>query len=388
MKLYTNRNALTSLLVAVLAITGPATAEENTVNVKGSVAVDIGEPDANGLRELRESVDLRFSFADETGTIDPATQDLLIDFRVSNPAEEPAPCLLVALPAGCFGQTANGFEVPDLATALQCGVSVELLDLQQGQLVVVEDLTPILTDFRAVLEPQGGGAWELQIHAADLETADAPQPCLMPRLGASNLVNLSVGEQSWRGMLWRNGIEGESADLFVDSRAQLRIGKPDANNFREVHGTVDLNLSFVSGTQLDDPVAQGILLEFPLGEVAEGDSPCLLVSMPADCFASGKGGFRIRDLAEAKACGLAVVVESDGQILSDLTGILTGFRAHLASRPGNLWSLRIDFDTFEEVEGPQPCLLPRLGAALEANLMLAGQAHTTNIEGLSFHLLP
>jgi hypothetical protein len=377
-------------LALLLAAAGMARASVTAAPLDVSGAVHVRWPGPDG--KLREEIALRASFDPAGAAFDPGGEDLLLEFEIPGDSQAPQPCFIVWLPAGCFTQGPDGHGVPDLAMALQCGLFtgvVKDLDVPPGQqpvITVIEDLTGALTHFRARLAPEAGGGWALRIDARALEPAQTPEPCFQPRLGSAHASALTLGDDRWAGVLRRSAF-AHAGPMLLAGGGQAQIGEPGPNGVREIRERWRLDAAFDAGQAVFNPALEGLRIELEIGG-GSLPQPCFFVWLPPGCLVDEGGGFRMRSLPEALQLGLQVGVERGQVLLEDLTPALTDLRLLLAPGANGRRRLRLDAAALEHVHLPDPCFLPKLGAAYESRLRIGDDAWSARTGALGFQHLP
>jgi hypothetical protein len=136
---------------------------------------------------------LRFTLAPGK-VLDPNSAALLL--RLETDAEQPEPCGVIGIPAGCLFPDAKGvYTLSD-----NCRVSVKAV---KEELNYERDLTPLLQSFSATLQ-QVKGEWQARIVTAFTEAVATPEPCgITFTLGTHGVENMPISssDTKWRAAL-------------------------------------------------------------------------------------------------------------------------------------------------------------------------------------------
>lgn len=196
---YPNRFVMAFLmLAAMLASTGsvssktpsdPVPTEFAAMDAKGAVSVD----DATNPTML--SFDLRagFRLGPNSNGINPLAEHLMLHLQYGGAV---GPMYIVAVPAGCFTQTGNGYQVR-MQDFHDCDVSIQALNVFQSpnEILPFIELVPAVNKFDLRLTPGLNGTWDFKVNIGFLTSnPNVPIAGVIAILRSPTMVKLEVGD--------------------------------------------------------------------------------------------------------------------------------------------------------------------------------------------------
>lgn len=190
------------MLAAMLALTGSAWSQAPAdssrfhplvmglefvaMDAKGDVSVD----DPSNPTRLSSDLKSSFRLAPNSNGINPLAEHLELHLQYAGAV---GPMYIVAVPAGCFTQTGNGYRVR-MQDFLNCGVSIQLMNASQSPNEIVE-LLPYCDKFDLRLTPGPNGKWDLKLNIDFFaSTPNGPIAGIIAILRSPAKVTLAIGK--------------------------------------------------------------------------------------------------------------------------------------------------------------------------------------------------